>query len=108
MSDTGSRPVLDLIDPPIGGWERLRSRRDSEDAQRAPWFAFAAGLVVASVGVVIGARLTGPSLTLPADAARLQGKSIADEPPRLLDSGRVAPLPAAQGVQLYWAERPAS
>ncbi len=28
--------LLDVIDPPAGGWERLRARRDADELQRAP------------------------------------------------------------------------
>jgi hypothetical protein len=96
--------LLELVDPPAGGWERLRTRRDEEELQRAPWLAFAAGLGVAALAFVIADPFPRVSLTLPESSARLQGVAIADEPLRLLSAGRAMALPAAEGVQLYWTE----
>jgi len=98
--------LLDVIDPPAGGWERLRARREAMEMQRGPWLAFAAGICVAALGVVVTKPVPRASLTLPPDSARLQGTSVADEPLKLLDDGRASQLPASEGVRLYWAERP--
>lgn len=106
MNESTSERVLEVLDPPRGGWEHLRARRDAEERQRAPWLAFAAGIGVAALGTMLANRNEGLSLTLPSSAARLQGTPVADEPLRLLDAGRAAPLPAAEGVRLYWAEKP--
>lgn len=98
--------LFEFVDPPIGGWERLRARRDAEELQRAPWLAFAAGLGVAALVFVVADPAPRISLTLPESSARLQGTVIADEPLRLLSEGRATALPAVDGVQLYWAENP--
>ena len=96
--------LLELVDAPTGGWERLRARRDAQELQRAPWLAFAAGAGLATVVFVLANTLPRTSLTLPESSARLQGMVIADEPLRLLDERRATALPAVDGVQLYWTE----
>jgi hypothetical protein len=100
-----SERLLESITPPAGGWERLRARRDAEELQRAPWLAFAAGFAVAALGVVLVSTGSRAPLTLPDSGARLQGRTVADEPLRLLDSGHASSLPATAGVQIYWTER---
>lgn len=99
-----SERLLEHLDPPAGGWERLRARRDAEELQRAPWLAFATGLGAAALVFGVALPIPRTSLTLPQSSARLQGRPVADEPLRLLSEGRATALPAVDGVQLYWTE----
>jgi hypothetical protein len=103
MSDEREEPLLTLLEPPPRGWERLLARRHAVDS--APWavMAFASGACAAAVALLILDQLPTRPLTLPTSGARLLERPTTNPPLRLLDA-RAKPLPAAEGVQLYWAE----
>jgi hypothetical protein len=96
--------LLQTLDPPSRGWERLLERRAAKAADRPAWIAFAGGAVAAAIALLALDLTRAPPLSLSTAGARLEGRPVGGDTLRLLDEGRVTALPAAPGVRLYWAE----
>ena len=95
--------ILTLLEPPPGGWERLRARRDSSSRWAPSWWALASGMAatVAWFAITPGhtqirMQLTGGRLI----GERSQGVSV-----QILGNGRAVALASAnENVQIYWVE----
>ena len=96
--------LLPVIDPPPGGWSRLRSRRDSR-ASRAPseW-----PLVVGGACALLSLALVmnrGDVIRMQLNGSRLMGERSQETGLRMLDGSRVTSLPSDDpNVRLYWVE----
>jgi hypothetical protein len=95
--------ILTSLEPPPGGWDRLRARRNSISRWEPSWWALASGsaaaiawLAIASGHTEIRMQLTGERLT----GERSQGVDV-----QLLGNGHAIPLPSADAsVRIYSIE----
>jgi hypothetical protein len=95
--------VLTVLEPPPGGWERLRAGRNSASRWAPSWWALAGGgaaaiawLVVASGPQEIRMQLTGGRLV----GERSQGVDV-----QILENGHAVVLPSADpNVRIYEVE----
>jgi len=92
--------ILTSLEPPPGGWERLRARRNSISRWVPSWWALASGsaaaiawLAIASGHTEIQMQLTGGRLI----GERSQGVDV-----QLLENGHAISLPSADAkVRIY-------
>jgi hypothetical protein len=95
--------ILTPLEPPPGGWERLRARRNSASRWTPSWWALASGsaaavawLAVASGHTEIRMQLTGGRLV----GERSQGIDL-----QILENGHAVSLPSADAnVRIYAVE----
>ena len=95
--------ILTLLEPPPGGWERLRARRDSAGAWAPSWWAFATGAAaaIAWMAIVSGQSAVRMQLT----GGRLIGERSEATSVQILQDGRAVPLPSSDSnVRIYWVE----
>jgi hypothetical protein len=95
--------ILTLLDPPPGGLERLRARRDAAHSWAPSWRALVAGGAVAALWLVIASGQ--PRLQMPLSGARLIGERSQGLGVQILENGRAVPLPSVDpDVRIYWVE----
>jgi hypothetical protein len=101
----GAERLLQSLDPPPHGWERLVERRSMNARNARPaWIAFASGAAAAALALLaLDVRHVAP-LPLPTAGARLEGKAVDGDPLRLIGAGHLTALPASPGVRLYWTD----
>jgi hypothetical protein len=95
--------ILTLLEPPPGGWERLRARRDSTSRWAPSWWALATGaaaavawLAVAPAHTQIRMQLTGGRLI----GERSQGVGV-----QILENGYAVSVPSVDAnVRIYSVE----
>jgi hypothetical protein len=97
--------MLPLLDPPAGGWERLRARRDSPVATgRIPWLPLVSGGLAATVLAaffVVGRD----EVRMPFNGARLMGERSQGVGLQMLDNQRTTAVPSGDpNVRFYWVE----
>lgn len=95
--------VLQVLQPPAGGLERLRARRDF--MQWAPWVPFALGCSFA-VAVMIGGHHRF-EMQMQLNGSRLINQKAQGEGIRLVDDAyRAETLPSGNPkVRIYWIEK---
>jgi hypothetical protein len=99
--------TLTILEPPAGGWERLRSRRDTTNGWAPSWWALASGsaaavtwLAIATGHTEIRMQLTGGRLI----GERSQGVNV-----QILENGHAVALHNADpNVRIYWVDPPDS
>jgi hypothetical protein len=95
--------ILTLLEPPPGGLERLRTRRDSTSRWALSWSALAAGGAAAAAWLAIASE--HPQIRMPMIGARLIGARSQGVGVQILENGRAVPLPSADpDVRIYWVE----
>jgi hypothetical protein len=95
--------ILTPLEPPPGGWERLRARRNSAERWAPAWWALASGsaaavawLAVASGHTEIRMQLTG---------GRLIGERSRGVDLQILENGQAVSVPTADAnVRIYFLE----
>jgi hypothetical protein len=93
--------MLSLLEPPPGGLERLRARRDSADRWAPSWWALASGSAAALAWLAVA---TGHSeLRMQLAGARLVGESSQGVELQILENGHAVALPSVDPkVRIYW------
>jgi hypothetical protein len=95
--------MLPLLEPPRGGWARLRARRDATIRWSPSWWALASGSAAAVVWLMIASGQT--DVRMPLTGARLVGEPSQGAGVQLLQSGHAVSVPSADpNVQIYWIE----
>jgi hypothetical protein len=95
--------ILTLLEPPPGGWERLRARRDSTGRWAPSWWALAAGGAAAAAWLAIASE--HPQIRMPMSGGRLIGERSQGVEVQILENGRAVALPSADPhVRIYWVE----
>jgi len=96
-------PLLPVLDPTAGGWERLLRRRDAESWDA--WLTPAAAALTSAAAVIVLA-VSWPHrhpLELDLSGARLVGKHSDGTTVRLLDGRQVVAQSSDDpNVQVYW------
>jgi hypothetical protein len=95
--------MLTILEPPAGGWERLRSRRNITSGWAPSWWALASGsaaavtwLVMATGHTEIRMQLTGGRLI----DERSQGVNV-----QILENGHAIALQNSDpNVRIYWVD----
>ena len=99
--NTPSR-ILQSLDPPTRGWERLIRRRDADSS----WLIPLAALTSAVAVVVFAFPWPHHPIELQLNGARLLGQRSQGMTLRMLDKRKVVVLPSGDpNVRLYWIER---
>lgn len=94
--------LLQRLDPPPGGWQRLLDRREPASSWRAPLAALACSLAALAVALLQPQR---HRVELKLNGARLLGEHSQGITLSLLDSQRTVALPSSDpNVRLYWIE----
>jgi hypothetical protein len=103
MSLNQEDQILTLLDPPPGGWERLRARRDGISHWAPSWWALATGGVAAIAWLAVPSAHT--QLRMPLSGARLIGERSLGVEVQILDNGHAVAVPTSDpNVRIYWVE----
>jgi hypothetical protein len=96
--------ILTELEPPPGGLQRLRARRDAARRLQPSWWALAAGgATAAAAWLAIGPPQ--PQLQMPMAGARLIGERSHGVEVTILENGRAVALPSADpNVRIYRVE----
>jgi hypothetical protein len=95
--------ILTVLDPPPGGWERLRSRRISGSSWTPSWWAFASGCAAAVAWLVIAPGRGDVQMQL--TDGRLIGERSQGVDVQILENGHAVPVPSADAnVRIYLVE----
>jgi hypothetical protein len=95
--------MLTLLEPPPGGWERLRARRNLMNRWAPSWWALASGSAAAMTWFAIASGQTQIRMQL--TGARLIGERSQGADLRILGDGRAVAQPTADSkVRIYWIE----
>ena len=95
--------ILTSLEPPSGGWERLRARRDSASRWAPSWWALAGGSAAAVTWLAVALGHTEIRMQL--TGGRLVGESSRGVDLQILENGHAISLPTADAkVQIYWIE----
>jgi hypothetical protein len=99
--------ILTILEPPPGGWERLRARRDSASRWAPSWWALAGGSVAAIAWVAVASGYTEIRMQL--TGGRLIGERSQGVGVQILENGHAVSMPSVDAnVQIYWVEPTAS
>ena len=91
--------LLQTLDPPAGGWERLRERRNEESSLFSTT-ALACAVAIVAIAVSLPHR---DRLDLKLNSARLIGQRSEGITLRMLDNRQTVVLPSGDpNVKLYW------
>jgi hypothetical protein len=95
---------LPVLEPPPGGWQRLRARRDSAARWAPSWWALATGVAAAAVAFMVAApRHTDIQMQL--TGGRLVGERSEGVGVQLLEEGQAVSMQSGDAnIQLYWVE----
>lgn len=94
--------LLEVLDPPPGGWLRLVRRRSEEPSWLIPLAALTCAITLA---VFVFPAPQGPPLKMQLNGARLLDEHSQGTTVRMLDSRRTVALPSSDpNVRLYWIE----
>jgi hypothetical protein len=94
--------ILTVLQPPPGGLERLRARRDSA-SRWSPWWVLASGCAAAVAWLAVASGQTDIQMQL--SGGRLVGERSQGEEVQILENGHAVPVPTADpGVHMYWVE----
>jgi hypothetical protein len=102
VMSTPSR-LLQMLEPPPGGWQRLLRRRDAESFWPMPLAALASAVVA----VLIAFPRAPPAhpIELQLNGARLMSERSEGETLRMLDDRKTVALPSSDpNVRVYWIE----
>jgi hypothetical protein len=92
--------ILTLLEPPPGGWERLRARRDSASRWAPSWWALASGSAAALVWLAIAPGHAQIQMQL--SGARLIGERSQGVDLQILENGHAVALPSTDpNVRIY-------
>ncbi len=94
--------LLQMLDPPAGGWQRLIRRRDAYSSWLMPL-----GALTSAVAVVVLAfpQTHRHPLELQLNGARLMGERSQGTTLRVLDNRQTVALPSSDpNISLYWIE----
>jgi hypothetical protein len=95
--------ILKLIEPPPGGWERLRARRNAARGWAPSWWALASGSAAAVAWLAVASGHT--KIQMQFTGARLIGERSHGVDVQLLENGRAVSLSSADAnVRIYWVE----
>jgi hypothetical protein len=95
--------LLKLLEPPPGGWERLRARRYAATNWAPAWWALASGGAAALACLAIASG--DARIQMQFSGARLIGERSHGVGVQLLENGRTVSLPSADAnVRIYWVE----
>ncbi len=98
-----SARLLAILDPPPGGWERLRARRNAASRWAPSWWALASGSAAAVAWMAIASGHTGIRMQL--TGGRLVGERSQGVGVQILEDGHAVPLRSADAnVHIYWVE----
>jgi hypothetical protein len=96
--------ILTPLEPPPGGWERLRARRDSSSRWAPSWWALASGMAATVAWLAIIAP-GHTQIRMPLSGGRLIGERSQGVGVQILGNGRAVALPSADAnVRIYWVE----
>jgi hypothetical protein len=99
--------ILTILDPPAGGWERLRARLDSARYWAPSWWALASGGAAAAAWLVIAAGHT--EIRMPLSGGRLIDERSQGVNVQILENGHAVALQNTDpNVRMYWVEPPDS
>lgn len=101
--------MLELLEPPPGGLERLRLRREAlqprKQSWEPSWGGLAAGGATAAAAAWLAILWQPPHLTMPMSGARLIGERSHGIGVEILDNGRAVALPSTDpNVRIYRVE----
>ena len=98
-----SHRTLTLLEPPPGGLQRLRARRDSATRWAPSWWALASGSAAAVVWLAVASGNTEIRMQL--IGGRLVGEPSRGADLQILESGHAVSLPSADAnVRIYVVE----
>jgi hypothetical protein len=98
-----SDKILTPLEPPPGGWERLRARRNSASRWAPSWWAFAWGSAAAVAWLAIASGHTQIRMQL--TGGRLVGERSRGADLQILENGHAISLPSADAnVRIYVVE----
>ncbi len=96
-----SDKILTLLEPPPGGWQRLRARRDSPVRWAPSWWALTTGAVAAVAWLAVVSGHTEVRMQL--SGGRLIGERSQEVGVQILEGGRAVSLPSSDAnVRIYW------
>jgi hypothetical protein len=99
--------ILTVLEPPPGGWERLRARRNAHSPWTPSWWALAGGSAVAIAWVAVASGYTPIQMQL--TGGRLIGERSQGVGVQILGNGHAVSMPSPDAtVQIYWVETTAS
>jgi hypothetical protein len=95
--------LLKLLEPPPGGWERLRARRSAATDWGPSWWALASGGAAAIAWLAVASGHT--KIQMHFSGARLIGERSHGVGVQLLENGRTVFVPSADAnVRIYLVE----
>jgi hypothetical protein len=95
--------LLKVLEPPPGGWERLREHRNAASDWGPSWWALASGSAAAVAWLAVASGHT--KIQMQFSGARLIGERSHGVGVQLLENGRAVSLPSADAsVRIYWVE----
>src|SRR5579862_5267492 len=97
--------ILGVFEPPPGGWERLRARRDSANRWAPSWLALATGAV--SAVACLALIPWHPPVRMQLTGGRLIGERSLGVEVQLLEGGSAVAMPSADANVRVYLVKPA-
>jgi hypothetical protein len=95
--------ILTVLEPPPGGWERLRASRNSGSRWAPSWWALAGGGAAAIAWLLVASGQR--EIRMPLTGGRLIGERSQGVDVQILENGHVVSLPSADAnVRIYELE----
>ena len=96
--------ILTALEPPAGGWERLRLRRNLTSRWAPSWWALASGSAAAVTWLAIAAGHTA-EIRMQLSGGRLIGERSQGTNVQMLENGHAVALQNTDpNVRMYWVE----